>query len=169
MSAFKSIALSFFKSALSKTITQSKRKRKPITIADAQRILVIYDGREQAQASDFEAFASLHTNKEVRCFRLMPHDQTSENSYSLKQTNFSEKPKPEVLTRCNSISTDLLILFNPQDLPSLHFLAVAHDAPMKVSTRSSFDIDADLVFDRKGDDLAGFLADLAQFMKKISV
>jgi hypothetical protein len=44
-----------------------------------------------------------------------------------------------------------------------------HPAGMKVSTITDFASDTDLVFDRKGRDLAGYLAELEQFMKKILV
>jgi hypothetical protein len=169
MSVFKSIARSFVRSAIANQIAQSKRKRSTCTLDSARSVLILFDATDALILRDFEAFDSQNTNKEIFCFKYIAKDQTAANGFSSKQTNFADTPKAEVVARCNELQADLLVLFNPDDLPSLHYLATAHPAGMKVSTHSDFVSDADLVFDRKGRDLAGYLAELEQFMKKILV
>jgi hypothetical protein len=169
MSAFKTIARRFARSAIAQQVAQSKRKRTTCTLENAQRVLILFDATDALILRDYEAYCAANAHRSVECFKYISKDQTASNGFSSKDTNFADTPKAEVVARCNQAKADLLVLFNPEDLPALQYLAVMHPAGMKVSTYTDFASDADLVFDRKGRDLAGYLAELEQFMKKILV
>jgi hypothetical protein len=171
MSAFKSIALHVAQGQIAKLYHESKRTCKPVSFDSAKSVLLLFDGREANTRAQAEAWAATQTGKQIHLFYLQEHDGSgaTPNGYHKKETNWADLPKQEVVNRCSSLQADLCILFNPLDVPSLHFLAMAHPAGMKVSTVSKFPSHADLVFDIKQKALTVFLAEVAHFMENILV
>lgn len=169
MSAFKSISLHFAHGKIAKLINETRRVCKPANLHSAGSILLLIDGRNPAHAQQAKAWAAEQAGKEVHIFSLQDSGVSGQYSYLLKETNWADLPKPEVVQRCTELPAELCILFNPLDVPSLHFLAMAHPAGMKVTTVSQFPSHADFVYDNKEKDLAAFLAELAHFMENILV
>jgi hypothetical protein len=171
MSAFKSVVHHFATRAIGQIVAQSQRKRVTATIESAKSILVLFDGRDASIGKEAEALAVGWTSKgkQVQTLKLMPKGSTDAQGFTEKDTNWADAPKPELLQRLSKMEADLLLLFNPDDAPVLQHLAVSHQAGMKVCTLSRFPTDADLVFERQGHDLKGFVQEVEQFMKSIQV
>jgi hypothetical protein len=169
MSAFKQIALYSAQKSINTLISTGNRQRKVVRIDNAQSVLILFDARSEAIKFSVAAYIAKQTNQVVHTFCLEQKDRVSATAYSSKETNWADIPKPSVVKNCQQITADLLILFNPDDLPSLHYLAIAHQAGMKVSTASQLPTDADLVFDMKGNDFQAYAQEVEQLMKNILV
>ncbi len=169
MSAFKSISLHFAHGKIARLINETKRVRKPANLDSADRILLLIDGRNQAHLNQAQAWVAAQSAKEVHLFCLRDTGEPGPNTYLMKETNWADLPKPEVVSRLRALPADLCILFNPLDVPSLHYLAMAHQAGMKVTTVSQFPSHADFVYDRKEKDLSAFLAEIEHIMENILV
>jgi hypothetical protein len=170
MSAFKSIVQHFAQSSISKLVQNTKHLCRPTNFSAAKTVLLLFDGRDAQQIKEVKTWATAQNGLTISCFYLAESETAgSSESFHKKETNWADLPKQDVVTRCSAIQADLCILFNPTDVPSLHFLAMAHPAGMKVTTASQFPTHADLVFDSNQTKMAVFLAEVKHFMENILV
>jgi hypothetical protein len=140
----------FFKNALGKLLAEQKRHRKIHTLDSARSIGVLFDASSEATQKEVAEFVKNleKDGKKVRLLGFFNAKQTLStptfDSFNLKETAWPGKPKSEKAATFTAEKFDLLLSFNPDDLPALTCVAAASQAAMKIGLatpeRNDFDI-----------------------------
>ena len=144
-----SIRIAFFKNAL-RALSSKQRKRKLYTTQSAQTIGLLFDATAEKDWKVLSAFGKLleKDGKKVQLLGFFQAKQTPETlgfeGFSLKETDWTRKPKSEKVDRFVKAPLDLLICYNPANLPTLAWVALAANASMKIGTAGQFTNDFDL-------------------------
>lgn len=143
------IRIAFFKKSL-RALLSKQRKYKLHTTQSAKTIGLLFDATVEKDWKVFCAYGKLleQDGKKVQLLGFFQAKQTPETpgfeGFSLKETDWTRKPTSEKVDRFVKTPLDLLICFNPANLPALAWTALASEAKMKIGTAASLAHDFDL-------------------------
>jgi hypothetical protein len=170
-----SIRIAFFKNALRALAAGQKRKRKLHNTSSAQTIGLLFDASSEKDQKIIRDYGKVleKAGKKVQLLGFFQTKQLPENAgfdgFSLKETNWTRKPKSEKVDRFLNNQQDLLICFNPNALPALAWIALASNASMKIGLASNFTNDFDLqleIPEQKGPQY--FIEQMHFYLEKLS-
>ena len=153
------IRAAFYKNALAKLLLEQKRPRKIHTLQSAGKIGVLFDaGSAQVRKEVLELTKTWEKEgKKVQLLGFFNSKQVTDGEsiqhFSLKESTWQGKSKSEKATAFSQEKFDLLLVFNPEALAPLHWVAVASQAAMKIgtATKAAQDFDFQLeIPDGKG-------------------
>lgn len=164
----------FFKNALSKLLATQKRQRKIHTLDSARTIGFLFDASSDTTRREVATFVGkLEKNgKKVQLLGFFNTKQPPENqpfdTVFLKETTWVGLPKSDKALAFAKEKFDLLLSFNPEEHPTLEYLAVASPAAMKIGLATSHANDFDIQLETpEGKGVNFFTEQLSIYLDKI--
>lgn len=171
---FDSIRKSIFTKALKQLLASSSRKRRLFTPETARNIHILFDASEESTRQEVAKIVEdfRKKGKQVQVLAFYNQKQLPENppfeAFSLKETTWSGQPKSDKANTFAQASTDLLLVFNPELLPALSWVAAASVASMKVGYVADMPQDYDLQLDLpKGKGPRFFMDELSKYAQTL--
>lgn len=164
----------FFKNALGKLLAEQKRQRKTNTLQSARTIGILFDATSETVRKDvLEYVKKLEKDgKKVQMLGFFDTKQPPENQsfdyFFLKETTWQGIPKSEKAKTFSKEKFDLLLCLNPDDRPSLEWLAIESPAAMKIGFATDHLNDYDIQLETpEGKGVRFFTEQLSIYLDKI--
>ncbi len=171
---FEKIRVFFFKNALGKLLAEQKRHRKTNTLDSARTLGILFDASTANARQEVAEFVKKleKEGKKIHTLGFFNTKQLPEShqfdSFTLKESTWQGKPKSEKAAVFATEKFDLLLSFNPDDLPQLQWLAVASQAAMKIGLATDHRNDFDIQLETpEGKGVRFFTEQLAIYLDKI--
>lgn len=168
------IRSAFFKNALGKLLAGQKRQRKIHTLNSARTIGLLFDATTESTRKEVQDFAQKleKEGKKVQIFGFFNIKQAPENPgfnhFAQKESTWARIPKSEKAIAFASESFELLLSFNPSELPQLNWIAAASKAAMKIGLASVQPNDFDIQLETPdGKGFRFFTEELRGYLDKI--
>lgn len=168
------IRSAFYKNALGKLLAGQKRQRKTHTLTSARTIGILFDATSDSLRKEVLEFAH-KLEKEGKKIQLLGFFNTKQlpenpafNHFGLKESTWARIPKSEKAISFAADPLDLLLSFNPDELPQLSWIAAASKAAMKIGLASNQQNDFDIQLETPdGKGFRFFTEELRGYLDKI--
>lgn len=168
------IRSAFFKNALGKLLAGQKRQRKTQTLTSARTIGILFDATSESTRKEVQDFIQKleKEGKKVQTLGFFNTKQAPENPgfnhFVLKESTWARIPKSEKAIAFATDTCDLLLSFNPDELPQLTWIAAASKAGMKIGLASQQQNDFDIQLETPdGKGFRFFTEELRGYLDKI--
>ena len=165
----------FFRRLLRQTLAAQKRQRKTHTLDSAHSIAILFDATHETDRKnvlDFTTKLKEEQRKKVRLLGFVdakhPLGQTIFPQFTQKELRWNGKPFGKATEDFLDEKYDLLLCLNKTEVPSLHWLACAAQAHMKIGTATTASHDFDLMLETPAEKGVPFFVDqLHLYLEKI--
>lgn len=144
----------FFPRLLRQTLAARKRQRKIHTLQSAHSIGILFDATAEQERKEVLDFAHSLEEKQRKKVRLLgfvdvkqPLGQTLFPQFTQKDLRWNGKPDNEAVQAFIGEKFDLLLCLNKLQVPSIHWVASASLAAMKIGTLAEEPHDFDMILE----------------------
>lgn len=171
---FAPLRVFLFRKALREMLASQKRSRQVHTLDSARSIGLLFDASsETARKESLDFAASLEKQgKKVTKLGFFNEKQVAGafafDYFTLKETTWTGQPKSEKAAVFAQDKFDLLLTLNPDELPSLEWIAAQSKAAFKIGFATSRPNDFDIQLETpEGKGIRYFTEQLALYLGKI--